>query len=455
MHRPLCRGRGCEEPDQPSDPCRTRDTCPGRSTPALTVPAGDQRVQTREHVYAKSSPAGQPAASAARAQHAPPQGRRRPRAHDSDVNADCRASAGRLGQPGLASPASASASASEGVGVGAGQLGGPGQGGRRRRGRARSSSRGARPPYPDPGEPGVVVVRVVPDRQPSAAHACTVSARVTSSSGRRNGPITGAHPGERAQTAPAGEPEQHRLRLVVAGVAEQHDRVLAGGGRAQRGVAARRGRPPRAHPPSPTLTRPRRTGANAARDAGGSSAAEPRSAATSADPGWRPWSMTTAPTCQPALAPSKAAAAARAIESGPPEQATRTRWSGARSARASRTPRRTAATAGSSGAFIDARGQPCTRVTQRAGSAISSRVGRFAGLRPHGVEPCHADLVEGAPHEDGTVAVLPELRIEAEQLADHLVEWAGTGATRVELGPDVLAPRRPRCGPTPSITTSA
>ena len=71
-----------------------------------------------------------------------------------------------------------------------------------------------------------------------APQACSVWARVRSSSGRRNTPNDAAHAGQRPGTAAPGEPEEHGLGLVVEGVAEQHRvRAVAVGDLLQDGVA--------------------------------------------------------------------------------------------------------------------------------------------------------------------------------------------------------------------------
>ena len=97
-------------------------------------------------------------------------------------------------------------------------------------------------PDPDPGEPGVGVVRVVPHRQVQ---------RGTGGLGR--GPphrqqrpqvpaAAGGHAGQRAGAGAAGQPEQDRLGLVVQGVPEEdRDRPGLSGRRVQGLVPGRTG----------------------------------------------------------------------------------------------------------------------------------------------------------------------------------------------------------------------
>ena len=62
----------------------------------------------------------------------------------------------------------------------------------------------------------------VQNSMPSARQAASVSARVRSSSGRPVDLERTPHARQRPATGSAGQPEQHRLGLVVEGVPEEH-----------------------------------------------------------------------------------------------------------------------------------------------------------------------------------------------------------------------------------------
>src|SRR5687767_3266566 len=55
---------------------------------------------------------------------------------------------------------------------------------------------------------------------------------------------------------------------------------------------------------------------------------------------------------------------------------------------------------------------------------------------PDLVEAVHAGPVDGAAHEALAIAVLPQLGVDAEQPAHHLLDAAGLLAPRLELRPD-------------------
>ena len=256
----------------------------------------------------------------------------------------------------------------------------------------------------NPGEPGVGVVRVVPDRQPRAAQAARVTVRRTPSSGRATagsrrpyrrssvdrtrGPARAARsrPGRRgcARAAPASP---DRARGTQRGVSGAPGRGL----RARPG-RRRRPRPPAAGTPSP---------------ASSSTVAAVRSA----EPSCRPWSTTT-------RAPARSVTSDARPSRGPASRRRRSRRPAAarpgrrRAARAS--PHRPATRPGVTSAIRSDPGRPATRpallalrsrpmpatrstrdpVTggrggSRPGSASSARVGRFSGLStPGSTRPC-------------------------------------------------------------------
>ena len=96
-------------------------------------------------------------------------------------------------------------------------------------------------PDPGPGEPGVVVVRVGPERE-ALGHAGRLRLRPGEVEQGPPERVEGAaHAGDRAAARAAGEPEQHGLGLVVEGVAEEDD---AGRRSARRPPPGRRTGPP-------------------------------------------------------------------------------------------------------------------------------------------------------------------------------------------------------------------
>ena len=222
-------------------------------------------------------------------------------------------------------------------------------------------------------------------RRPSTWQAVTVSSRRTSSSGRREHVEAAAHPRQRAPARAAGQPEQHRLGLVVEGVAEQHRRPRRGpgGDLLEHGVPRLPGgglgtepggvddhawrsssRRPRARPsarPRGPRGRPSRPGARGRRS--------PRSTR---------WSR---------LWPSKTAALSSASESAPPLQATTTVAPAGRSLEHGP---HTAAYGGDRGVEAHSQdpGDPGVRVTDLG---LARQV---CGLGPDGVEVVHADLVD-------------------------------------------------------------
>ena len=257
----------------------------------------------------------------------------------------------------------------------------------------------------------------------------------------------GPHPGDRAATGAAGQPEQHGLGLVVEGVAEQHD---AGphpvGDLVEHGVPRLPGRgldPAAArvdvHPDRHGLVRPER----------GHLGDDPVGV-RSAEPSCRPWSTMAPTTCQPDSRASKTVAASRASESAPPEQATTTTSPGPTSARARRTPRRTAATAG----CRVMRGLSRTRDTQADGSAISALLGRFSGRSQTALNSAMPTLpttwrTNTAPSRYCAIlASSPSSRRRIRsRVPTPLRRWSKLRRMSATVGMTL--------GPTPSITTSA
>ena len=134
------------------------------------------------------------------------------------------------------------------VGVSAHLSGGPGQ----RLGHA-GAQRGLQHRHhlvadPDPGEPAIGIVRVIPHRE---SQRRTRRARHAAPHRQQRAAITappGGHARQGPGARPAGQPEQDRLRLIVEGVAEQHHRRARTQGRGVQGrIAGRTGgrlRPP-------------------------------------------------------------------------------------------------------------------------------------------------------------------------------------------------------------------
>ena len=155
--------------------------------------------------------------------------------------------------------------------------------------------------------------------------------------------------------------------------------------------------------------------------------------ATSAEVSCRPWSTVTPMTGQGSSRASKTAAASRASESAPPEQATRTGAEpGSPRARSRRTASRVAATAGSGPVTGTNSGHP------RGGIGDLGLGGQVGGVLPDDVEVGHPDLVDDPADERRAVAVLRHLGVEAEQAAQHLVEHADALTAAGELLADVL-----------------
>src|SRR5690606_3452414 len=158
----------------------------------------------------------------------------------------------------------------------------------------------------------------------------------------------------------------------------------------------------------------------------------PARRATSAEPSWSPWSTTTAPAPSPARGSANAAAAASTSESGPPEHATSTSEPPGRSSTLRRTARRAAATSGCGPATS---AQDPANPGPRVGDL--TRGGQRVGTGEHGVDRVAARLLLDSSHERRALAVLRELRVEAEQAPqDPLEGRADRAAPRVEARPD-------------------
>ena len=77
-------------------------------------------------------------------------------------------------------------------------------------------------PHPVPGHAPIVVRRILPERDPPVGE---IAAQLdTADRQQRPNQETGPrpHPGQPGRARPADEPEQHRFRLVVDGVAQRH-----------------------------------------------------------------------------------------------------------------------------------------------------------------------------------------------------------------------------------------
>ena len=95
-------------------------------------------------------------------------------------------------------------------------------------------------PEPHPGEGRVTVVRVLPRHQTrrSTGRLGGRPASPRAVAGPRAAPRP--HPGDRARTRTASQPEQHRLGLIVRGVREQHGAAVAPVSRSARRIPAGR-----------------------------------------------------------------------------------------------------------------------------------------------------------------------------------------------------------------------
>ena len=239
-----------------------------------------------------------------------------------------------------------------------------------------------------PGERGVLVVRVLPDLDPSTWQAVTVSARGRSSRGADEHVEGPPHPRERAAPEPRARPSstvsawssrvgrggRRTRRRVRRSPLEHRIARLPGGGLA-------RGPGPRRSPPR-RRSRPRRAG-HLRHDR----------AACSADPPCRPWSTVAPTTRHPPCAPRRRWA--RAARASPRHRSRRRRRSG----RGRRRP--------ASGAPPGVRRRRPRRLTPAsqhpadpgAGSAISCLTAGSRAL-PDRIEVGHARAVDDPSDED-------------------------------------------------------
>src|SRR5262249_29256639 len=150
--------------------------------------------------------------------------------------------------------------------------------------------------------------------------------------------------------------------------------------------------------------------------------------AWAADSSWRPWSTVTPITRSvvsgPSLRASKIVAESSAIESGPPEQATRIAapdgsrppaCSATSSAKVRRTATRPAAT---DGWRLIGRSRPQYARHPGVGVGDLGAGGEVLGTLPDDVEAAHPGLVDHGADERRAVAVLSHLGVEAEQAAN-------------------------------------
>ena len=265
-----------------------------------------------------------------------------------------------------------------------------------------------------------------------------VVARRTRAAAAGSGRRRGAHAGDRARPGAAAQPEQHRLGLVVEGVAEQHAGVARRGRPRRARRSGRRGRRPPGRPARPTST-----GDDLDRVEPELVAELRRPArACSAEPACSPWSTVTSPAGTPARAAPR----------------TRPRRP-ARASRRRRSRRRAPAPALGDRGADRASGRPATagpRSRSTAAAPISRGRGRSsaAGRRSRpwsaasrgdvqiALKPSSADLVDDGAHERRAVDVLAGLGVQAEQPAQQPVERvaaACAGAARSGLSIDRLA----------------
>ena len=122
-----------------------------------------------------------------------------------------------------------------------------GRGAGQRLGHARSQGlleRGQRPVAdPGPGEPEVLVVRVLPRLEAKLGAGGGGGAAAHGQQRPAVPAAAGGHPGQRPAARTAGQPEQDGLRLVVEGVAEQdRDGIMLVSGLVEGGVPGLAGR---------------------------------------------------------------------------------------------------------------------------------------------------------------------------------------------------------------------
>src|SRR5690606_37674677 len=156
-------------------------------------------------------------------------------------------------------------------------------------------------------------------------------------------------------------------------------------------------------------------------------------AARSAEPSWRPWSTLTSPARRPARGAQKASVSARAMESGPPEQATSTRDPRGRSLRLSRTAMRRRAIEAGSLAMPDGRGRAVQDPGDpRLGVLDLGLGGQVQRTVPDPAEAGDAVLGDYSVDEAPARRVLPHLGVQSQQLAQEPLERSGVGPAAVE-----------------------
>ena len=292
-----------------------------------------------------------------------------------------------------------------------------------------------------------------------------VCARRIRSSGRRYRPERGAIPASERAPEPRARPEQYRLSLIVQGVPEHESARRAQSGSAacvQRGVPGLpRGRfgpwsPdvaawPGARSPEPSA--PGRARARPAR--------RRPCAATSAEPGWSPWSMVTAPRQSPPWAPRRPARL--------PAQASRRRPSRRRAPghrapgwqAAPRTACRIARRPGAGPPRLSPLAQSAGARCRRRGRRAPARSAGFAAL-PWSAAVCgevqtllkvgHAGLFDHCLDEMRALLVLLHLEVDAEDPADRLLYPARPSRAGQLNFALISATDGTTAGPTASIT---
>ena len=380
----------------------------GQVDPALAVPVGDQRVDARTWARRSSAPAGQPGATGAASRST----RRRSAPGGSEhrhVELERRAPSPSARRPCAArSTCDARQAAQRVERVGVARAAGRRLGRAPRRARARAAEHlGPRTPAAhacaDPG-PGVRAGRRCAGR-PTASGPARRTPRGVARGARRaaaavRGRATRRHPGQRPGARAAGQPEQHRLGLVVEGVAEQDGarrRCVRRPRPARR--TGPRGPPPRAR--RERADRPRRRACDRLEAPSPAMLRRRPARRRSAEPACSPWSTSPPPTRSPARGASttrRRGQRQRVGAAGAGDQHQRRR-----AARRS-TGRRPLPRAAHRG---DRDGGPVRRrrsavdagVTQARGSAISAWRRQGLGRGPDRVEAVHADLVDDGADE--------------------------------------------------------
>ena len=254
------------------------------------------------------------------------------------------------------------------------------------------------------------------------------------------------HAGQRAGPAPAGQPEQHRLGLVVEGVAEQDGAPAVASSAASRAVAGAAASPRR--PPTSTATHgggQAEAGALPGRACGDLAPSRPAARGRRRRaplPGRTRPARRPAPGSRRRRRPRPAPARRRQVGEGPAHGDAHGGERGGRPGHA-----RPGLRSGGRGAVQPA--DPCS------GWRISSRVGSVSGDSQTRLNPAIPTAPTRAD-EGGALGVLQRLEVQAEQPAQQPVERAAAaarGAPGSARGSARRSGRPP--GPTPSITCSA